>query len=29
MGRWLTFDILKSPNLTLSIIPAFKIIIKL
>jgi hypothetical protein len=29
MVRWLTFDILKSPHLTLTTILAFKIIIKL
>jgi hypothetical protein len=29
MVRWLTFDILKSPHLTLATIYAFKIIIKL
>jgi hypothetical protein len=29
MVRWLTFDIWKSPHLTLTTIPAFKIIIKL
>ncbi len=29
MVRWLTFDILKSPHLTLASILTFKIIIKL
>jgi hypothetical protein len=29
MVRWFRFDILKTPHLTLTIIPTFKIIIKL
>jgi hypothetical protein len=29
MVRWLTFDILKSPHLTLTTIPTLKMIIKL